>query len=212
MDMDFKLLMPLIGVVVGWFLGTITGLFKTRGENKKLLGKSISQLYYFVHELTIVIQYLDKMKDRLKHDEYEMHRQKVIERHTLKNESSLDNINQLIDNISSISPSLGIDLKHLLEGYITERNIKFNSSKNKKELYFLLLSLYEVHQDLTIVQMEKLLIKLSFRYSLILGFKIKRMLKKGKENLKKEGPQIFEKIYSEIDKNENPVHNTQYSQ
>jgi len=207
MDLDFKILIPLISVIIGWVLGTLTGFFKARGENKKLLGKSISKLYYLNQELSVVANYLDKMKVRLSNEEYENHRQKIIERHTLKNEHSIENINELVDNISSISPSLGIDLNHLLEEYIAGRKIKFNSTKNSRELYFLLLSVYEVHQDLTIAQMEKILVKLSFRYSPILGFKIKRKLKKGKENLKKEGANIFDKIYSEVDKNEKPVHN-----
>ena len=207
MDLDFKILIPLISVIIGWVLGTLTGFFKTRGENKKLLGKSISKLYYLNQELSVVANYLDKMKVRLSNEEYENHRQKIIERHTLKNEHSIENINELVDKISSISPSLGIDLNHLLEEYIAERKIKFNSTKNNRELYFLMLSVYEVHQDLTIAQMEKILVKLSFRYSPILGFKIKRKLKKGKENLTKEGVNIFDKIYSEVDKYEKPVHN-----
>ena len=204
MDTEIKLIIPLIGVFLGWILGTITGIFKIRGDNKKLLGKSISQLYYFIHELTIVVQYLDKMKDKLKRAEYEIHRQKVIERHTLKNENSIGNINDLIDNISSISPTLGIDLKQLLEGYIAERKMKFNSSVKKKELYFLMLSVYEVHQDLTLDKMEKLLIKLSFRYNLLLGIRIKNKLKKANENLANEGPSMFEKMYEEINKTEKP--------
>jgi len=200
MDIDAKIIIPLIGVLLGWILGTITGFFKTRGENKKLLGKSISQLYYFIQELSIVMNYLDKMKVKLDHEKYEVHRQNVIERHTLKNENSIGNINELIDNISSISPTLGIDLRHLLEGYISERKIKFNSSKSKKELYLLLLSMYEVHQDLTIIHMEKLLIKLAFRYNLILGFKIKKMLSTSKKRLGTMGSKLIEEAYELIEK------------
>lgn len=200
MDIDAKIIIPLIGVLLGWILGTITGFFKTRGENKKLLGKSISQLYYFIQELAIVMNYLDKMKDKLDNEEYEVHRQKVIERHTLKNENSIGNINELIDNISSISPTLGIDLRHLLEGYISERKIKFNSSKSKKELYLLLLSMYEVHQDLTIIHMEKLLIKLAFRYNLFLGFKIKKMLSTSKKRLDTMGSKLIDEAYEIIEK------------
>ena len=70
MDIDAKIIIPLIGVLLGWILGTITGFFKTRGENKKLLGKSISQLYYFIQELSIVMNYLDKMKVKLDHEKY----------------------------------------------------------------------------------------------------------------------------------------------
>ena len=202
MDLDYKILIPLISVIIGWILGTITVLFRNRSENKKLLGKSISKLYYLYEELSVVANYLDKMKNRLSNEEYEIHRQRMIEKHTLKNEHSIKNINELVDNISSISPSIGIELNHLLEEYLAERKLKFDSTKSNRELYLLMLSTFEVHQDLTMAQMEKILVKLSFRYSLILGFKIKRKLKKGNENLKKEGSKIFNKIYSEIDKNE----------
>jgi hypothetical protein len=204
MEIDYKLIIPLVGVILGWFLGTISGYFKIRGENKRLLGKSISQLYYFIHELSIVMHYLDKMKDNLSIEKYEIHRQKVIEKYTLKNEHSIKNINELIDSISSMTPLLGIELKYVLEGYLSGRNTKFNSSKKDKELYFVLLSIYEVNQDLTIAQMERILVKLSFRYNIFLGFKIQKRLKRKNINLKQVGTEMFDVIKSEIDKIDNP--------
>ena len=34
--MDYKILIPLAGVILGWALGSLSGFFKTRNENKRL--------------------------------------------------------------------------------------------------------------------------------------------------------------------------------
>ena len=207
MGIDSKLLIPLMGVFLGWVLATITNIFKVRGENKKLLGKSIAQLYYLISELSIVLPYLDKMKDRLSIEQYEIHRQKVIERHTLKNENSNTQIDELTENISSLYPILGIELKYLLEGYISDRKIKLNSAKTHKDLYDYLLSAIEVVQDITLDKMEKMLITLAFRYNIFTGFKIKRQLKNRKKNLEREGQKIFDNFQKEINERIN-IHPT----
>ena len=202
MEIDLKIIIPLIGVILGWTLSSLTSFYKTRGDNRKILGKSISQLYYMIDELYIVIFHLDKMKDKLSVEEYEIHRQKSIERYTLKNEDSLSKINDLIDNISSISPSIGIELKHLLEGYLFERKVKLSSTRKNKQTYFFLLSAIEVTQDLTLARLEKLLVKLSFKHSIILGFRVKRQLRQEKERIQKEGGDFAENFYRLFDKKE----------
>lgn len=199
MHLDTNILVPLAGVILGWVLSSFSGALKIRGENKRLLGKSITSLYYIISELDIVMTTLDKMKNRFEGEEYERMRQKIIERHTLKNENSYENINQLIDNISGITPSLGIDLKHTLEGYMAERKIQFNSSSKRKGLYLITLSMYEVHQDFIINQMKKLLIKLAFKHSISLGFKIRNTVKKESKWLKQQGTQLCDKTFKMYD-------------
>ncbi len=176
--MDYKILIPLAGVILGWALGSLSGFFKTRNENKRILGKSISQLYYLVLEFKLVTPYLEKIKDEMTVEQFESHRQSVIERHTLKNENSIENINGVTDNISSIYPMIGIELKQVLEGYVFQRRMKFDNSKYERKLYFLMLSAYEVSQELTVQKMEEILVKLSFKYNVLLGYKIKRKLRK----------------------------------
>ena len=204
MEIDLKIIIPLIGVILGWTLSSLTSFYKTRGGNRKILGKSISQLYYMIDELHIVIFHLDKMKDKLSVEEYEIHRQKSIERYTLKNEHSLSKINDLIDNISSISPSIGIELKHLLEGYLFERKVKLSSTSKNKQTYFFLLSAMEATQDLTLARLEKLLVKLSYKHSILLGLKVKRQLKQEKERIQNNGKDFIENFYNIIDEKEEP--------
>tara|TARA_R110002096_G_C14616716_1_gene723834 strand:+ start:235 stop:867 length:633 start_codon:yes stop_codon:yes gene_type:complete len=197
--MDYKILIPLAGVILGWALGSLSGFFKTRNENKRLIGKSISQLYYFIFELKTVIPYLEKVKDNMSTEQYESHRQYVIERHTLKNENSNENINEIIDNISSIYPMLGIELRQLLEGYLAQRRMKFDSSKYEKKLYLLMLSTYEVHRDLTIDKMEEILIKLSFKHNIVLGFKMKKNIRNQNTKLKDVEKSVIDSIIRDID-------------
>ena len=205
MEFDLKILVPLLGVFLGWILATITSISKERLSNKKLLSKSIAQLYYLIHEFSIVKNYLDKVKTDFPTEKYEEHRQKIIERHTLKNDESILKINELIDNISSLSPMLGIDIKYLLESYVFDRKVKFDSSKKKENLYYILLSVLEVHQDLILAELKKILVKLAFKYNLIVGLKIRKKLKKGESNLESESQKIFDMLDNEI--KEKPVHN-----
>ena len=129
-------------------------------------------------------------------NQWEDHRQKAIERYTLKNEDSLSRLNQLIENISSISPMLGIELKFLIETFFFDRKVKLDSSKHYKKLYVLLLSVLETSQSLTTTELEKVLIKLSFKYSLLTGFRIKRKLKKSADNLNTRTDILPDKLYS----------------
>lgn len=196
MQFDAKILIPLFGVALGWLLSSMTNLFKIRGEKKRILGVSISQLYYLTHELNVVIFHLEKAKDAFPIDQWEDYRQRAIERYTLKNEDSLSQLNRLIENISSISPSLGIELKFLIESYFFNRKVKFDSSKNNNKVYILLLSILETSQELTTSELEKILIKLSFKYNIIFGFKIKRKLKREKKNLENSGGKISNELFS----------------
>lgn len=193
MELDLKILIPLIGVILGWILATMTNFLKVRGEKRRILGMSISQLYYLIHELRVVFFHLDKIKDEFPVEKWEDYRQQAIDRYTLKNEDSLSRLNQLVENISSISPMLGIELKFLTETYFFDRKVKFDSSKNHRKVYIFLLSILETSQELTTKEFEKVLIKLAFKYSLINGFKIKRKLKKSKENLK--SGELSDKLY-----------------
>jgi len=194
MEQEVKILIPLIGVLLGWFLSSMTNLFKIRGDKRKILGISIEQLYYLIHELTIAFYYIEKVKDKLPIEKWEEHRQYAINRFTSKNEESHSQLNKLIENISSISPTLGIELKKLIETYFFNRKAKFDSTKSNKDVYLMLLSALEVSQDITTKELEKILIKLSFKYSFILGLQIKWKLQKGKANLEKGGDQIYEKF------------------
>ena len=46
-----------------------------------------------------------------------------------------------------------------------------------------MLSAYEVSQELTVQKMEEILVKLSFKYNILLGYKIKRKLRKQNSKL-----------------------------
>ena len=71
MNFELKILIPLVGVILGWILASVTSLFKVRGEKRRLLGMSISQLYYLIHELKIVFYHLEKIKDEFPMNQWE---------------------------------------------------------------------------------------------------------------------------------------------
>ena len=91
---------------------------------------------------------------------------------------------------------LGIELKFLIETFFFDRKVKLDSSKHYKKLYVLLLSVLETSQSLTTTELEKVLIKLSFKYSLLTGFRIKRKLKKSADNLNTRTDILPDKLYS----------------
>ena len=76
-----------------------------------------------------------------------------------------------------------------------DRNVKFDSSQNIKKIYIYLLSILETSQELTLRELEKILIQLSFKYSFILGFKIKRKIKMGIVNLESDKAIITDNLY-----------------
>ena len=195
MNIDAKILIPFIGVILGWLLSSLTNLFKVKGEKRRILGKSISLLYHITSELRILIDHIEKIKDVTPKKDWEAKRQVAIERYTLRNKDSLKQINMLVDNVSSISPFTGIKLKKLLEMYLFNREMKLDTSKQIESLYIYLLSIFEVSQDMTLMQLEKILIKLSFQYSFILGIRVKMKLKREKKSAGSLSNNLTDNLY-----------------
>lgn len=184
-ERTFEIITPIIGLVVGWLLNSISNAHKDRSKNQLLLGKSITDLYYLIFEIDIIVLLMSKIEKVEETYTKEKLRRKIIERYTLKNENSISDIHNITNVISSFYPSLGIELKQLLEGYLIARNVRFEETTNYDydKIYSALFSLFKTTNGKLIKLLEGILIKISFRHSIILGMKMTQILKRKKKSL-----------------------------
>lgn len=170
---DLKYLLPVIGVLIGWLLNSLTGFLKGITEKQKILAKALTQLHFLYLEQAKVLNHFEWLKDTFGiNPKYEKMRFRAMERYVLNNDNfkiSLDIVNE----VSAIYPMTAIDLKGLIENYSSVQKMQLTSSSQDKELYLKLLSLFEVAFELEHEQLRKIIFKLAFGHSIITLLKMK---------------------------------------
>jgi len=179
-----KLIIPLIGVLIGWFLNSISGLRKERTETNQKLGRAISNLIEFNSELKQIQKTYDVFKNSSSDIiDYEEDRQMVNRRYTNRNDN-FEGVYKSIEDISGLYPIEGMKLKTVVTNYIWSKKISLKeSSKLGKDTYIQLLSIYEAAIDLDQKQLEKLIIKLAYKHSFSQWFKVRKYLNQTNKNL-----------------------------
>lgn len=64
--MDWKYIVPIIGVALGWLLNEVSSHFRVRGAEKRSLGGAIVTILYLRHESVRLTALLDIFKVSVK--------------------------------------------------------------------------------------------------------------------------------------------------
>jgi len=191
--MDEKYYWPVIGVLVGWLLNTITNHSKFRVEQKMHSGKALTYLMIIHSQLSILNKHLEGLKDLVDSwEEYEPLRARQVQKHFLASEDLLKNVEVAFVELSGVNPILAdklIGMKNVLAKY---RSSKLSQSSKSTKIYIRLLSAQETVNELLEKELLKEIHWLAFKYDLVTWCRV--FLKyKTRKNIK--GPKVLDEAF-----------------
>lgn len=180
--MKIEYLLPLIGVFVGWLLSELSQLFKERRENKRIAKRTI----FFLIEIKLYLTFLTPiLKNLLQVESIKKDFNDILKEIFENKEHTSDYFEKLtsdsILNLSSLNPNLALNFKQLMENSkkILSKNFisQYLNPFNKNGI-----RLISDGINLTLTDIDDLIIKLSFRYNLFfwLSEKLKSLRSKNK--------------------------------
>jgi hypothetical protein len=171
---NLKYLVPILGVLVGWILTSLTGFLKGMTDKQKILAKALTQLHFIYLEQNKLLRHFEYLKDMYGiSPDYEKMRFRAMERYVLSNNNlkiSLD----IVSELSTINPMKAMELKTLIEGYSFSQKMKFSEASTNSEIYLKLLSSFEVMFEIEHEALKKIILNLSFEYGIITWLKMRR--------------------------------------
>jgi len=183
--MDQKYIWPLIGVLLGWLLTTISSGYKERANKKRLVGNLLTKLIRVERQLNILISATENIKDIADSWEtYEPIRIGVVKRHFMEPENVRSDLKSSIDGIAPIYPLLAIELEDIFQRLLKNKSAKLLSSSKNRDVYIRMLSIYEVGLDFSQKELTAIINKIALKPSLISYIKVKKINHKRKSNLK----------------------------
>lgn len=170
--MKSEIIIPLIGVLIGWSLNEISQLLKFKRKEKKINSNTIFVLNDIIFNLKSkrsvllaaekLCEYPEESKEIIK----ELYRDKLV-----STSEYASRINDCIYNISHIDPDLALNIKRYTEGIDAFKEFFNNTDSDeetKQKISYKLKML-----NLWIATLECLADKLIFRYSLTMYVKMK---------------------------------------
>ncbi|MDK9717393.1 MAG: hypothetical protein OEL57_05725 [Trichlorobacter sp.] len=171
--MDERYYWPIVGVLVGWLLNTITNHSKFRVEQKMHSGKALTYLMIIHSQLSILNKHLERLKDLVDSwEEYEPLRAHQVQKHFLASEDLLKNVEVAFVELSGVNPILAdklIGMKNVLEKY---RSSKLSQSSKSTEIYIQLLSAQEAVNELLEKKLLNEIYWLAVKYDLVTWFRV----------------------------------------
>jgi hypothetical protein len=181
--MNIEYILPLIGVFVGWLLSELSQLFKERRENKRIAKRTI----FFLIEIKLYLSFLVPiLKNILQTTSLKKDFSEILKEIFENKDYTSDYFEKLssdsISNLSSLNPYLALNFKQLMA------NAKKILSKNfiSQHLNPLNKNGIQLINDginLTLLDIDDLIRKLSFRYNIFFWFREKFKIFKGKNKI-----------------------------
>jgi hypothetical protein len=167
-----KLIAPLFGVIIGWFLTSISGLRKERIATKEKLGKAIMNLIYLDVEISKILNQLEFFKQSANGvKEFEKLRKRVFDRYSSKNED-FKNAFESINEIGGLYPLESMKLNSLVKNYLFLQEINLGqTSEASEEKYIYALSTQEAGMISQQILLERIIRRLAFKHSFLLWIK-----------------------------------------
>lgn len=182
--MDVGLFGPLFGVFMGWLLASITAGWKTRAENRKIIGRLLAKLLLVYRQVHILIMSSEQFKDNVSGwEEYERIRKRISDRHFLEGAVDLIELREALNELSGIYPTRAWQLQSLVELLSKAKNASFKASVEKHKAYISMLSIHEVGLDQAEKELRHAVIRLAWKHSPLTYLGVLRLLNKGARGL-----------------------------
>lgn len=171
-------LLPLIGVILGWLLSSISSAIRKKHEYKIILGKGVTQLTILHNDLSETIQALERYKDDVNTwKDYELIRNRIMGKHFDTDGEILKKIDEIFTKISGVDPVLALYILSLKKGLLESKSTPMDKVCENEKIYVKLISAQETNLILTCKELERIIKKLSFKHSPITYLKIRKFIK-----------------------------------
>lgn len=150
--MEYQYLIPIVGVVLGWFLSQLTGIFSLAREDRRFRSAALPamiDLYFQQYRINKILEFYNlRLGDALKelcntaetakkssklHDEvllklissFEVNRQQIIDLPKEQKETLFKSLSVATDSLSKVAPALAYRLSRLSSEFLLFQAIKF---------------------------------------------------------------------------------------
>jgi len=197
---DLKLILPLVGVVIGWLLKTLTDWIREVAARTKELNKAT---FYFLRAFKTLLDYERFLRnfrtDRPTIEELVPNQVIIWGRFIRRSELEKESYFDAVEALSSIDPALAIradnTLKNLLDHF---NNAPFPEDAGKNpELYAKLLYMHDEVVDFTLGDLEMLAKRLARRCGLLTRYRIWRWFRE-REKGEKDVTDSMAKLIPEL--------------
>lgn len=197
--MEEKYYWPLIGVLIGWLLNTVTNYSKFRVEQKLHRGRALTYLILIHDQLSLMNKHLEDMKDLVDSwKDYEPLRASQVKKHLFASEELQKNVENAFIELSGVDPLLSDKLISMKQALVKFRSINLEkSSKIGGNVYIHLLSSQEVVNELLEKEVKKEIYWLAFRYSVITWVRVMLLYRK---RGKIKNTKMLDDVFSELNK------------
>jgi hypothetical protein len=185
--MEFKDVLPIFGVAVGWGLSELGGAIKARASRARAIKQSITALYKLNSEMLQVKMSQEYYKNSSPHSlsEWERGRQRAFDQYSDLSDETQKKLNEAVTLISQEYPLLAFRLSDSITKYNFIRVRKLDVFISKTEVYLKMLAGFELGQLAHQHTVESTLFKLAFRIDLVLWISLKLDMRKYKKGILK---------------------------
>lgn len=164
---------PLIGVALGWFLNGLSSAYGKRYESKIKIGQGLTLLLRLYENLAQVLDELERYKDDVNSwEEFEIIRKRAMEKHFDSENVILEGIEKSFSDMSGIDPVLALKILGIKRGLCETKVVSMSTLSKDQDIYVKFLSAQETTLILIREMIERLIRKLSFKYSVFTYFKV----------------------------------------
>src|SRR6266571_8571714 len=158
--MEFRDLLPMIGVAIGWLLKEVSDVARYRGEERRELGNALVGLLQLDAELHRLTTFLDFQKNReISWEQYERIRVETSQRYLNRTDPSkaIESAALALSRRDPVRASHLRDIPYLLTSFA---RINLEPMGSKPEDYIKWLSSLEVSVDLSATILKKFILQL----------------------------------------------------
>lgn len=175
--MDFKDLLPLVGVALGWMLGEGSAIGKRRIERRRALGRAVALLYVLHLEL-VQIRALQRygrsvIKDRTV---WERQRKRSFDEYTIRDPDFFKNLGTAFDQVGEYYPIEAYTVRDTVHKYQFVKSRSLAVHLHSDAAYEKAADEYDEALTTFIKQVREVLLHLSFRQSKFTWFRIRQNL------------------------------------
>jgi hypothetical protein len=191
---------PILTLVIGWFLNSFTSFFDTRRDNRKALSKAIADLLEIRHRLLaekVVMEEIKKILPLTPMDERAI-RNLILQVLPQTNDLS-KRFDETVTLIASVDPLLGFQLRS--KDFITKIGGFFVNLEAKAGTPLPPFTEFESHiSRIAIPHLNEVILQLSWRHGFWVWFKVKKHLNKNTGEVPKEFENLMEALKVQIQK------------
>jgi hypothetical protein len=194
------IVIPILTLVLGWFLNSFTSIFEARRENRKALSKAIADLLEIRHRLLaekVLMEEIKKMLPLTPVDERAI-RNLILQFLPQTNDLS-KRFDETVTLIASVDPLMGFQLRS--KDFITKTGVLLANLEAKAGTLLPPFTEIESHiSRMAIPHLNEVILYLSWHHGFFTWLRVKNLLKKNTGEAPKELENMMEAVKVQLQK------------